>query len=113
MIVTIGVFFLPESPLYLLRRGKYGELREALETIASVNGTKLDWEATGLSSPSETDEKTVSNASSGRRRPDKAENVLKVSGLPSGTSENKFRDWIGETLSSSLHGLVYHVTLEE
>jgi len=44
------VWFLPESPVYLLKRKRYGELREALETIASWNGTDLnEWDASGLS----------------------------------------------------------------
>ena len=36
----IAVLFLPESPVYLLKRNRYSELRDALKRIASWNGVK-------------------------------------------------------------------------
>lgn len=65
------VWFLPESPIWLLKKGKYVELRAALEKIADWNGTQLNWEALDL-----TEDEVVETG-----RP-KAENVLKIANLP-------------------------------
>ena len=42
---TATVFVLPESPIYLLKSKRHNELKEALKTIGSWNGTALDWDA--------------------------------------------------------------------
>ena len=36
----VTVLYLPESPVYLLKRQRYSELREAFKLIASWNGIK-------------------------------------------------------------------------
>jgi len=38
---------------------------------------------------------------------------MKVSGLPEGTDETKFRLWLGEKLPQELLGLVYYVAMVE
>lgn len=38
---------------------------------------------------------------------------MKVSGLPEGTEETNFREWLGEKLPQELLGLVYHVAMVE
>ena len=55
----------------MLKKGKYVELRAALEKIAEWNGTQLNWEALDL-----TEDEVVETG-----RP-KAENVLKIANLP-------------------------------
>ena len=61
------VWFLPESPIYLLKRKRYQELKEALEYIALWNGTKLgDWDALGLTQDNDGEKNVCS----------KAENIL-------------------------------------
>jgi len=39
------VWFLPESPIYLLKRGRFDELKAALQQVASYNDSVLDWDA--------------------------------------------------------------------
>ena len=39
-----SVWFLPESPIYLLKLGRFEELKEALSLIADWNGSELDWD---------------------------------------------------------------------
>ena len=101
-------WYLPESPIYLLRRGQLDELREALMLIADWNGTVLDWDSIGFI---DEDEKRRKN-SPHRRRPDKAENVMRVSGLPTGTKENAIRKWLASNLPSDMVGLVYHCAFQ-
>lgn len=45
---SVTLSFLPESPIYLLKRERYGELKQTLEQIAAWNGKKLDWSALSL-----------------------------------------------------------------
>jgi len=65
----VTVFWIPESPVYLLKTKKFEELKEALKTIGEWNGTKLDWNALEFEDSSAT-------LSKSQPSPDKAENVL-------------------------------------
>jgi len=68
------VWFLPESPIFLLKSGKFDELKEALTSIANWNGVIIDLGSLEFSdSVSKKEEKGHSG-----RRPDKAENVMRV-----------------------------------
>ena len=73
--------------------------------IANCNGTELDWDSYEFS------EKEKKGP--GHRRADKAENVLCIRDLPVGTSEEKFREFIGERLDDELLGLIYYCTMDE
>ena len=86
------VWFLPESPIFLLKSGRINELKDALVSIADWNGLDIDKEKMG--DFGSVAEKKVH----GGRRPDKAENVMKVSGLPAGTDEHRFRFWLADKL---------------
>ena len=37
VIATIGIYFLPESPKFLIEQNRISEARECLEYIASIN----------------------------------------------------------------------------
>ena len=106
---TLTIWYVPESPIYLLKRGRLPELREALDTIADWNGTNYEWDEIGFE---EGDFGSPRRSSVGHRRPDKAENVMRISGLPSGTRENVVRRWLAQNLPASMAGLIYHCALE-
>ena len=80
----------------------------ALQKIASWNGTELDWDKYEFSKSQALEKKS----SGSRRRPDKAENVLRISGLPMGTDENSIANLLSDQLDSELLGLVYYRALE-
>ena len=63
----------------MLKCGRLEELRSALELIADWNGTTLDWEAAGFI------DESGKTSTKKTRRPDKAENVMRITGLPDGT----------------------------
>ena len=78
-----------------------------MASIADWNGVAIDQDSLEFGQPEEKKEKN------GGRRPDKAENVMMVSGLPVGTEETKFREWLGDNLPQELIGLVYHLAMVE
>ena len=41
IIGTVGVFFFPESPVYLIKSGQLIRAQEVFEIIAKKNGTDL------------------------------------------------------------------------
>ena len=92
----------------MLKRGRLDDLREALELIAWWNGKQFDWDEIGFE-----DESGKKSVSKHKRRPDKAENVLKITGLPSGTGENTMRKWLARNLTSEMSGLIYHCAVEQ
>lgn len=100
------VWFLPESPIYLLKRGRIDELKDVLKQIAETNGVKINAESFEFEDDKE-------KKSAGHRRPDKAENVMMLSGLQAGTSEHKFREWLALNLPQELSGLIYHIAMTE
>ena len=82
---------MPESPIYLLKRKKFDELKEVLEKIAEWNGTELgDWESLGLTEEDSVDEKVE----------DQAENILRLKNLPSEASSDDtgLRQWLATCL---------------
>ena len=89
-----AVWFLPESPIFLLKVGRIDELKKALSRIAKWNGHTIDVDSVDFSENANTVAAQNENKKS-KRRPDKAENVMKISGLPFGTDENQFRLWLG------------------
>lgn len=54
LFTVCTVWYLPESPIYLLKRGRYTELKEALQKIGEWNGTELDWDVLELEVAEET-----------------------------------------------------------
>ena len=44
IVSIICLFFMPESPRYLVSVGKMNEARKAFTTIANWNRKKLDWD---------------------------------------------------------------------
>ena len=78
-----------------------------MASIADWNGFAIDKDSLDF----ETTEDKYNKRVHGGRRPDKAENVMKVSGLPEGTEEMSFREWLGDKLPQELIGLVYHIAM--
>lgn len=107
------MWFLPESPIYLLKLRRFDELKEALFTIADWNGTQLEWDRYEFETGASKAQRDELAGTRGHRRPDKAENVLRIMGLPYGSDETEFREFLAYRLEPELLGLVYYCTLEE
>ena len=45
VIAVIGIYFFPESPLYLINKGLYDQAQQSLEYIAIVNGREFKFDA--------------------------------------------------------------------
>jgi MFS family permease len=60
IISTVGVFFYPESPCYLIKKEMYGEAEKSFQYIARINGRILKFDAEYFTVSTSTDISTQS-----------------------------------------------------
>jgi len=98
ILSCVLLFWMPESPRYLITVGKLEEARKAFSVIARFNRKKLEWDPKRFS-PNESGEKEVPAKSTSQSD---SNLQLSVGNLPLNLTEQQMRQWLEQEIGGEL-----------
>ena len=94
LISVVLLFFMPESPRWLVTVGKLDEARKAFAFIAKLNRKPLDWDARRYKKDNNKSSGKIETFYEPQRNSSEMMKVIQIGGLPLNIDESRIRIWI-------------------